>query len=83
MFKGQKPISEDQAKEVAKDVEALTYVESSALLQVGLAEPFAAVLRYIVDERKREADELKELEAAQTTPKKQGKSSGGFFSRKK
>lgn len=83
-LKGQKPISEEQGREAAKELDALAYVETSALKQQGLLDPFAIAVKAIVDERRREADELKEAEAAQTTQKKQGKSSsGGFFSKKK
>lgn len=90
-LKGQSPITKEKADAVAKEAGAIGYVETSALKEEGLAEPFDLIVKAIVDERRREADELKELEAAQTTPKKQGKSAsgqskgsgGGFFSKKK
>jgi hypothetical protein len=72
-LKGQSPISEEQGRASAKELDALAYVESSALCQKGLSEPIERVVQAIVDARRKEADELKELEATQTTTKKQGK----------
>eukprot|EP01127_Copromyxa_protea_P001839 TRINITY_DN11751_c0_g1_i1.p1 TRINITY_DN11751_c0_g1~~TRINITY_DN11751_c0_g1_i1.p1 ORF type:complete len:248 (-),score=66.36 TRINITY_DN11751_c0_g1_i1:60-758(-) len=92
-LKGQQPITEEQGVALAKELEALAYVETSALLEKSLSEPFERLVQSIVDARRKEADDLKELEATQTTSsKKNGKGkdgkegkekSGGFFGKKK